>query len=110
MWRHIPHFPNAELLLVHHHSATKLVELQLRSDFAADLCSDGNNAVIAIGSDAFGRNEAIHVDQGQLGAGVGEKEILVAGVKTDEGGEEVEGAGGQVHDVMGECFGRDQCL
>lgn len=36
---------------------------------------------------------------------MGEEEGLVAGVETDERGEKAHGAGGQVHDIMGECFG-----
>lgn len=106
MRRHTPHVPNEDLIIVHCLGATKFVVAQLRRDLAADLRSDGNSGIVAIRSDVFGRNEAVHVDQWKLGARVGEEEGLMAGVKTDEGGEEGEGAGGQVHNVMRECFRR----
>lgn len=72
-------------------------------DLAADVGPDSSGLVR---SDAFEGNEAVYVDQRQLGRGVGEEEGLVAGIETDERGEEGQGDGGQVHNVMGECFGR----
>jgi len=77
---------------------------QLSTDFGAYALCLGH-VVVALGA------EAVHVDHGQLRVGVrgeeladlGGREVGNARVQANEGGEEGDGGGGEVHDVVGEC-------
>lgn len=51
----------------------------------------------------------MHVDHGEFGGGVRGEEGFVALVEADEGIEEGEGCGGEVHDVVVEGFGLVDC-
>lgn len=96
--RHIPHIPHQHLAL-HLWIVTRDHRMpDLRADGVANL-ERLFLVIVALGA------EAVHVYEGEFGGCVRGEEGFMGGVEADEGGEEGQGAGGEVEDVVAECLG-----